>query len=98
MARRDDPGDGSRMTNAASPELTPTERKIAIDALLTYGISLAALIDSDRFKAQPAHRAKLIEVLIQTTSLLKRLGGQVPAEMQVALSVEPAAAPTQHVH
>lgn len=88
-----------RMSTSDAMELNPAERKLAIDALLTYGISLAALIDSDRFKAQPAQRAKLIEVLLRTTSLLKRLGGQVPAEMEVAIPSDSTAEPTpQHVH
>lgn len=86
------------MSTSDTTELTAAERKIAIDALLTYGISLAALIDSDRFKAQPAQRGKLIEVLLRTTSLLKRLGGEVPAEMTAAMPGESAGTPPQHVH
>ncbi|MBM3522972.1 MAG: hypothetical protein FJX57_08450 [Alphaproteobacteria bacterium] len=86
------------MSSQDSTDLTPSERKLAIDALLTYGISLAALIDSERFKAQPAQRAKLIEVLLRTTSLLKRLGGQVPAEMEIAAAVPEPDAPPSHVH
>ena len=86
------------MSNGDTSELNAVERKLAVDALLTYGISLAALIESDRFKAQPVQRARLIEVLLRTTALLKRLGGEVPAEMEVALPADQGGSRPQHVH
>jgi hypothetical protein len=67
------------------------ERKLTVDALLTYGISLAGLIQSERFSATSPERAQLMQVLLRTTALLKRLGGAVPAEM----TVEPPAATTE---
>ncbi len=64
--------------------LSATERKITIDALLTYGLSIAGLIQSQRFPTGSPQHGKLLDVLLQTTALLRRLGSQVPAEMQVA--------------
>ena len=63
--------------------MTAQERKLTVDALLTYGISLAGLIQSERFSATSPERAQLMHVLLRTTALLKRLGGTVPAEMTV---------------
>ncbi len=75
--------------------LNASERKIAIDALLTYGLSLAGLIQSRRFLPGSPQQAKLLETLQQTTVLLERLGGQVPAEMRPSLAPDPKA---HHVH
>ena len=66
--------------------LSASDRKITIDALLTYGLSLAALIQSQRFPSGSRQHGKLLEVLVQTTALLRRLGGQVPAEMQISIA------------
>lgn len=63
--------------------MTAQERKLTVDALLTYGISLAGLIQSERFSATSPERAQLMHVLLRTTALLKRLGGDVPAEMTI---------------
>ena len=71
------------MPTDPQPALAPVERQLVIDALLTYGLSLAALIRSERFQGQPEQRAKLFAVLIRTTALIRRLGGQVPAEMRL---------------
>lgn len=76
-------------------DLTAQERKLTVDALMTYGLSLAGLIQSDRFSATSPERAQLLAVLLRTTMLLKRLGGTVPAEMQIAPSSE---ATTRPVH
>ena len=69
--------------------LNANERKITIDALLTYGLSIAGLIQSQRFPVGSPQLAKLLEVLLDTTALLKRLGGQVPAQMQLSWCPDP---------
>ena len=74
-------------------DMTAQERKLAIDALMTYGLSLAGLIQSERFPATSPERAQLLNVLLRTTMLLKRLGGTVPAEMQCPPSDETAGRP-----
>lgn len=91
--------DRAKLSGMSSDEketsLSATERKITIDALLTYGLSIAGLIQSQRFPAASPQHAKLLEVLHHTTTLLKRLGGQVPAEMQ---ATPPPVPETRQVH
>jgi hypothetical protein len=74
-------------------DLSAQERKLTVDALMTYGLSLAGLIQSDRFPATSPERAQLLTVLLRTTMLLKRLGGTVPAEMQLPPASEATSRP-----
>lgn len=84
------------MDKPAPADFDASERKLVLDALLTYGTSIVAILDSQSLSLSDRQRGALIDVLVRTAALVRRLGGTVPTEIQVAAAESNAAKAQVH--
>jgi hypothetical protein len=77
------------MSEAKSAIFNADEHKTVVDALITYGGSIVAILESQPSARQPEVRAVLLRALERTKAIVTKLGAKTPPELEFPPAQEP---------